>query len=82
MAYHHIAIAMNGENTEGDATAKAIVELQELMKLTCEEMEVLKTSRVTCAYKVLPQQPGTSKISLDTDSCGYCSCEAQRKHDD
>ena len=59
IAYHHIAIAMNGENTEGDATAKANVELQELMRLTCEEMKVLKTSGVTCACKVLPQQPGT-----------------------
>ena len=40
---------MSGENTEDNATAKAIADLQESMRLMCEEIKVMKTSGATRA---------------------------------
>ena len=34
---------MSGENTEGNATTRAITELQESMRSMCEEIKVIKT---------------------------------------
>ena len=49
IAYQQTAITMSGENMEDNATARVITELQESMRLMCEEMKVMKTSGVTCA---------------------------------
>ena len=39
---------MNGENTEGNSTTRAITELQESLQLMCEKMKVTKT--IDCIY--------------------------------
>ena len=43
IAYQQIAITMSGENTEGNATTRAITELQESLWLMCEETKFIKT---------------------------------------
>ena len=62
---------MSGENTEDDATARAIVELQELMQLMHEEMKVIKASGVTHADNDPLQQQGTPDNAMNPSSSGY-----------
>ena len=50
IAYQQIAITMSGENTEGDATTRAIMELQESMQSMCEEIKVIKTKDYMYPY--------------------------------
>ena len=70
---------MSGQNTEDNATARAIAELQESMRLMREEMEVMKTSGVTRAGNDPLQQLGASENAMNPGSSGYRSGEAQRK---
>ena len=70
---------MNGENTEDNATARAIVDLQESMRLIHEEIKVMKMSGATCGGNDSLQQPGASDNAMNPGSSGYCSGEAQRK---
>lgn len=64
---------------EDNATAKAIADLQELMRLMHEEIKVMKTSRVTHAGNDPLQQLGASDNAMNPSSSGYRSGEAQRK---
>ena len=70
---------MNGENTEDNATAKAIADLQESMHLMREEIKVMKTSGARRAGNDLLQQPGASDNAMNPGSSGYRSGKAQRK---
>ena len=64
---------MSGENTEDNATAKAIVDLQELMRLMREEIKVMKMSGATHAGNNLLQQLGVSDNAMNPGSSGYRS---------
>ena len=70
---------MSGKNTEDNATARAIVKLQESMQLMREEMKVMKTSEVIRAGNDPLQQLGASENAMNPGSSGYRSGEAQRK---
>ena len=71
---------MSGKNTEDNATARAIADLQESKHLMREEIKVMKTSGATCIGNDPLQQPDASVNSVNLDSSGYHSGEAQRKH--
>ena len=70
---------MSGENTENNATTRAIADLQESMHLMCKKIKVMKTSGATHAGNDLLQQPGASDNTMNPSSSGYHSGEAQRK---
>ena len=56
---------MSGENTEDNATARAIADLQELMRLMREEIKVMKMSGVTRAGNDPLQQLGVSDNAMN-----------------
>ena len=64
---------------EDNATARAITDLQESMRLMCEEIKVMKTSGATCAGNDPLQLPGKSNNAMNPGSSGYRLGEAQRK---
>ena len=69
---------MSGENTEDNATARAIAELLESMWLMCEEIKVMKTSGATHTGNDLLQQPSASDNGMNPSSSGYRLGEMQR----
>ena len=71
---------MSGENTEDNATTRAIADLQESMHLICKEIKVIKTSRATHAGNDPLQQPGEFDNTMNPGSSGYRSGKAQKKH--
>ena len=80
IAYQQTVKTMSGQqNTEDNATARAIAELEESMRLMREEMKVMKTSGVTRAGNDPLQQLGASENAMNPGSFGYCLGEAQRK---
>ena len=64
---------------EDNATARAIADLQESMRLMREEIKAMKTSGATRAGNDPLQQPSTSDNAMNPGSSGYRSSEAQRK---
>ena len=63
---------MSEENTEDNATTRAIADLQEPMCLMCEEIKVMKTSGATHASNNPLQQSGASDNTMNPGSSGYC----------